>query len=218
MKQKRNSEVTRERILTSAETLFAKKGYYGTKTRQIAKNAEISIQTLHYHFNDKLSLYHAVQKRAFQPFKDIVNRYLEEMLASKNVDNRVLTHFHRKIADEMFDVYNAFPNYSLLVFRQWLQQDGELTGAEEEEGVQNFIKWSEIVKQLTDTEKGKNRNRIDLRLVMLFITLIYAGLHINPNFISKLIGTNKNSKEYTLFLKTQIRLATRLLLGMDADC
>ena len=217
MPRKKDPKATKKRILSAAETLFAEKGYYGTTTRKIANDAGVSIQTLHYHFNDKQSLYYAVQKRAFEPFREIINRYIDEMLKSETIDDELMAHFHGKIADEMFDLYNKFPNYARLVFRQWLQQDGDLAQTEGEQGIQDLIRWSEITKGLVTGEDDRRMHRIDPRLVMVFITWIYAGLHINPVFTSKLLGAHKDTEEHSVFLKTQIRLATRLLLGIDAE-
>ena len=44
---------TRERILREASRLFAKKGYHGTSTREIAEAVEIRQPSLFHHFASK---------------------------------------------------------------------------------------------------------------------------------------------------------------------
>ncbi len=48
------------KILCAARDLFAEYGYHGVTTRMIAKNVNIDISTLHYHWGDKENLYEAV--------------------------------------------------------------------------------------------------------------------------------------------------------------
>ncbi len=53
----------RERILDSAEALFAEHGYDGVTLRQIAKGAGVDVALANYHFGKKLDLFQAVFER-----------------------------------------------------------------------------------------------------------------------------------------------------------
>lgn len=71
----RKPEETRNKIVSSAKTLFIKQGYRGTGTKQIAVEAGISEMTLFRHFATKESIYHAV----IQPLIDFLDKLqLEE--------------------------------------------------------------------------------------------------------------------------------------------
>ncbi len=48
--------VTRQRLLTSAEELFTRRGYDGTAIGDVAARAGVSIGTLYHHFGDKRAL------------------------------------------------------------------------------------------------------------------------------------------------------------------
>ena len=48
---------SRERIIRAAAALFARNGFHGVTTRQIAAMAELNISTVHYHVGSKQDLY-----------------------------------------------------------------------------------------------------------------------------------------------------------------
>jgi AcrR family transcriptional regulator len=53
----------RERLLDSAETLFALHGFHGVAVRDVTRNAGFDVALLHYHFNTKRGLFDAVFSR-----------------------------------------------------------------------------------------------------------------------------------------------------------
>jgi AcrR family transcriptional regulator len=110
----KRSQDTWERILDAAETLFARHGYSGTSTRQIATEAGISIQTLQYHSGGKKNLYKTVLERTVVPVTDVVNRYVQKMVEQDLTDVRVLEESVARIIDELFDLLHAHPNYAPL--------------------------------------------------------------------------------------------------------
>jgi len=52
----------RERILKTAEQIFAEMGFEGTSLRQVAVNADVPVALVSYHFKNKLGLYREVFK------------------------------------------------------------------------------------------------------------------------------------------------------------
>lgn len=64
---KKNTSIKSERILDTAEELFALHGYDGVTLRQIANGAGVDVALASYHFGKKLDLFNAVfQRRAGQ--------------------------------------------------------------------------------------------------------------------------------------------------------
>lgn len=59
------ADETRDRILGAAREVFARDGYEGATTRQIAAAADVNIGTLAYHFGGKEGLYRAVLDRMY---------------------------------------------------------------------------------------------------------------------------------------------------------
>jgi AcrR family transcriptional regulator len=62
----RPSEITRERILTAAERLFADRGYEATSVRAIVAKARVNQAAINYHFGGKDGLYREVLRTAFR--------------------------------------------------------------------------------------------------------------------------------------------------------
>jgi len=56
----RDSQPTKERILASAERLFADNGFDGVSMRAIAADAKAQLALIHYHFGTKLNVYRAI--------------------------------------------------------------------------------------------------------------------------------------------------------------
>lgn len=61
---------TRERILDTAEALFAERGFHPTSIRDITQAAGANVAAVHYHFGSKEQLLRAVTDRIVQPLND----------------------------------------------------------------------------------------------------------------------------------------------------
>ncbi len=59
---------TREAILLAARGVFARRGFEGTSTREVAQAARVNNAMIYYHFRDKVELYRAVLARSFGEF------------------------------------------------------------------------------------------------------------------------------------------------------
>ena len=76
---------TQERILVAARKLFLGKGYESTTVAEIADAAEVSRATVFWHFNDKASLFRETFTRLLAPFRESLDRNLEEVDAEKRL-------------------------------------------------------------------------------------------------------------------------------------
>lgn len=196
---------TYERILNCAETLFARQGYDGTSTRQIASEAGISIQTLHYHCKSKFNLYKAVIERVIVPVTEITSRHIEEMEKLAPGDNEAVLKKFGMVIDDVFDEFYRNPNYPLLLFRQWLEQDSTLRAVQWDQMAPVFRLWAKKIEGRVgkDMEEG-----IDTQLLFLFLSWIYSGLFVNQQFIGDLLGIDPGSEEYIDRLKKHAKLMT----------
>jgi AcrR family transcriptional regulator len=68
---------TKDRILDTAERLFAELGFAATSLRAITSEAEVNLAAVNYHFGSKEELFHYVFSRRIEP----INRERLEMLA-----------------------------------------------------------------------------------------------------------------------------------------
>ncbi len=205
---------TLDRILDSAERLFARRGFHGTSTRQIAAAAGISIQTLHYHSDGKLNLYHMVLERAVVPVTHLIDTHVQRMLAQDINDDRVLAESTGRLIDELFDTISDNPNYALLFLRQWLEGDDELRRVEREELMPRIREW---VGQVEATVDRQRLSGIDLTLVFLSLSWVYWGLNASPEFLGALLGISPGSTELKRRLKEHAKNMTGRMLESRAS-
>src|SRR5262249_43444683 len=55
----------KDRVLAAAATLFAERGFHGTKIRDIAARAKVNVAAGHYHYGSKKALYLTVLRAQF---------------------------------------------------------------------------------------------------------------------------------------------------------
>lgn len=70
---------TSQRILDTAEILFARHGYRGTSLRGITGAAGVNVAAVNYHFGSKRSLLEAIIKRRIHPLNQQRKKRLEEV-------------------------------------------------------------------------------------------------------------------------------------------
>lgn len=116
----------RERIIAAAEGLFARKGFYGTPVREIAREASINVNLVSYYFPSKEDLYNAV------------------------VDVRAIC--LNKIRDELLDAleeaHTPEPAPVEAIIHSFVHPFFELR-SQDEEGWSN---WSQLLRRETGTE------------------------------------------------------------------
>jgi len=69
---------TRERMLDVAELLFAEHGYEGVSLREIARQGDVDLALLKYHFGDKMRLFEEVLSRRVEAVRNFRLEALEE--------------------------------------------------------------------------------------------------------------------------------------------
>lgn len=70
---------TRERLLDTAEELFARHGYEGTSVRDLTQRAECNVAAINYHFGNKEKLYQEVLRRLLGWLREYRLRGLREV-------------------------------------------------------------------------------------------------------------------------------------------
>lgn len=87
---------TQDKILKAAKTVFFQKGYDGTRTRDIAAEANVNLAMLNYHFKSKEQLFELVMMDALKNFISVIKEILNdtntdfetklELIISKYID------------------------------------------------------------------------------------------------------------------------------------
>jgi len=75
---RRKGEITRERILDAAESLFGERGFEGTTLRDVAASVGLRNPSLYNHFDSKESLYAAVLERDIGPVLKLLAAFVEQ--------------------------------------------------------------------------------------------------------------------------------------------
>lgn len=107
--QSRSSTDTRARILATAETQFARKGYEGAHLQSIAEDVGVQKTALYYYFTSKADLYISV----LQDMLDDLDSTVTGALAGDAPHPQRM----EKLLDELNDVLSQRRNYSLMLVR-----------------------------------------------------------------------------------------------------
>jgi AcrR family transcriptional regulator len=75
----RPSDVTRERILKAAQSLFADRGYKDTSVRAVVTKARVNQAAIHYHFGGKDGLYREVLRATIRALTEHQLAHAEEL-------------------------------------------------------------------------------------------------------------------------------------------
>ena len=103
--------VTRDRILDTAEALFAERGFAGTAVRDIAAAVDLTAASLYNHFAGKEALYAAVLERGMRPLMDVLedlSGHGHERTALDATLGRAMAHLARR------------PNVARLIYHEAL--------------------------------------------------------------------------------------------------
>jgi AcrR family transcriptional regulator len=82
MAKENKEDLTRERILDSAENLFAQKGFNAVSVREITSAARCNLAAVNYHFGNKESLYLEVFRSRWVPRAQRVQESFRKSLAA----------------------------------------------------------------------------------------------------------------------------------------
>lgn len=117
---------TGERILETAEGLFATQGIRGTSLKEITELAEVNIAAVNYHFRSKGALARAVYRRCIQPLNEQRLRLLDEAEATAAGNALLLGQVLYALFAPMVRTWQTNRNFSLLVGRLQSEPDPQL--------------------------------------------------------------------------------------------
>ena len=180
---------TKEKILQTALTLFAEKGYHGVKTYDIAHTADIHHALIFHHFKTKENLWQAVKE------------FVEEQHFKKRPPlntNHPFSVFLNGLIDDYISFYQE--NRHLLKIMVWQSLEmamprtplGEISGSLKE------LSQAFTVYQ----KKGAFHPRINPKFVTLFIlTSVKSYVDTLPPLL-----TNAEQKTYKIFMKERLSM------------
>lgn len=107
---------TRERVLQTAQSLFAERGYRGTSLRDIARKIGIKAPSLLHHFPSKQQLYIAVLDRIFQGMEEAAGRL---MVGKGSAQDKL-----RHAIEDSIDFMVEHPEQVRLLWKEWSDESG----------------------------------------------------------------------------------------------
>jgi len=112
MKKTTSSDIsTEEKIKIAARTLFTKKGYAATRTRDIAEEAGINLALLNYYFRSKEKLFELIMMEKITNFFGVVGPLLND--TSVTLEQKIVT-----ISGNYIDMLNDNPELPLFILSE----------------------------------------------------------------------------------------------------
>jgi AcrR family transcriptional regulator len=183
---------TKERILQVAEELFARKGFEGTRTRDIAEQAGINISTLHFHWKSKEELYAAV----YQHLLTHRARQAEEVFALLEKTSTATVHWEetvQAVVDKMFTFFRLHKHAARLDTHRILETNAPSAALEQGQVGPLLISVAERLRTLLP---GELCQRIDVELTIITLNAILREYFTNPAAFGRLLREgNKETLE-----------------------
>jgi AcrR family transcriptional regulator len=96
---------TKERILSAARILFAKKGFDGTSVREIAKDANVNVALINYHYQTKDKLFCEIIRSSYDQTANGIKNYYDEN--RPNLEE-LMMHIYRHLAANSTELISLF--------------------------------------------------------------------------------------------------------------
>lgn len=200
----RDAARTREKILNTAERLFAEKGYARTTIDRISQVSNTSGALIMFHFKSKKELYSAVKAR-------IVQRYMSDDRYTPPADHSLEAQF-TYIINNIFEFYQNNPR--MLRLANWSVLEGDSSPWPGEDELHHIF--LEIIAKL----QSSGAIRSDLTPMHILI-MLSGSIHIwweyHQHFSSHLSTPSGSTAESTINDRYRHDLLQIVLQGIKSD-
>lgn len=131
---------TEEKIKNAARTVFHKKGFAATRTRDIAEEADINLALLNYYFRSKEKLFDIIMFESMQQFFKSISEVVNN--EKTTLENKI-----EAIASSYIDLLTANPNIPLFLMSELKMQPDEFVA---KMGMKEIIMKSSFLKQFQE--------------------------------------------------------------------
>ena len=182
---------TIDRILDSAERLFAERGYDATTLREIAAEVGIQNPSLYKHFASKADIYQSVIDRAVRPI-------LDEYWDTDDEIERVIA------------LLTTHPNACRLILREMLGDGPHIRPLVAD----RLSEVTERTRSFVGERTGRTPAKSDTALRVLAITHLMIGLGTSADLYRRLTGCKLHS---TASLRKQEEIVAQVSRALFAD-
>ena len=191
--------MTEEKVKQAARTLFIKKGFYGTRTREIAEEAGINLALLNYYFRSKERLFEIIM------FETMLG-FMQQMALVFNEDSTSIKQKVVKMVDSYTELLLREPNIPLFIMSE-IRNDA--TGFLEKLPVANMVMSSVLVRQYEEAYKnGQVQESDPLHFVANLMALVQFPFIASP--LLKKMG-NMSDPMFKEFMLERKQIIPRLL-------
>ncbi|RKF20224.1 TetR/AcrR family transcriptional regulator [Alginatibacterium sediminis] len=119
---------TKDKILNTAERLFAERGFTDTSLRLITSHADVNLASVNYHFGSKKELIQAVLRRYLDAFMPLVDEAMQVHLDSAEAPNlnQVFASFAKPLLEMNRIQQHGTAMFLLLLGRGYTDEQGHL--------------------------------------------------------------------------------------------
>jgi AcrR family transcriptional regulator len=192
--------ITRDRILDTAEALFAERGFAGTRVRDIAAAVGLTPASLYNHFAGKEALYAAVLERGLRPLMGVLEELegrAHELDALDATLGSAMAHLARR------------PNVARLIYHEALTGAAHLVPLAHEWIQPILARAVADMKRETGSPWGEEDHR---RVVAMWVQLIAGYFAVTP-LVAEMLGEDPLAPD-TIERQTQfLRKLARLVAG-----
>jgi AcrR family transcriptional regulator len=197
MNHKNGEDLTKERILDTAEILFAQNGYQAVSVRQITSAAECNLAAVNYHFGNKENLYLEVFRSRWVPRAKRLQESFRKYLASQDSlsESAVVRALAKAFVDGPLSDDERL-RHTQLMTREMTQPTKAFKHVAEN-AIQPFFK--EVLEQLESVSPDKvSEEEMLLNIFSIFAMVLYfnfarvavsrlTGRKYDPSFRAQLV-------------------------------
>lgn len=199
-----------EHILLHAEELFAEKGFEGSSTREISKNAKVNVSMISYYFGSKEKLF----VKIFEVRMNESLAFSKDVLANENLNEwEKLVMVINRYADR---VKNLKTFYRILQ-REQLNNKNPLIAEFLKESKKGFLAiYTELFRKGLENKIFTKKPRIEFVHSTISGT-IFTALNTLPVYMEFFNGDENYEDEYFEELKLHIQNILKQLLGYEEN-
>lgn len=199
-----------ENILFSAEKLFAQKGFNGTSTREISKEANVNISMISYYFGSKEKLFEKIfefrMNESLSFSKEVIaNESLNEWEKINLIINRYIDRVHR------------LRTFYIIMQREQLTNKNKHIVQFINEFKIGFLRiYSALVEEGFEKNIFTKKPRIEFLHATISGT-IFTALHTVPIYREYMAGGDNYENDYYNEIKIHIKNLLKYLLGYEEN-
>ncbi|HAI74969.1 MAG TPA: TetR family transcriptional regulator [Microscillaceae bacterium] len=191
---------TEDKIKAAAKKIFFKKGLEGTKTREIAQEANINIALLNYYYRSKQNLFEEI-------FREAIQLFYERMGAIFNDEMLTLEGKIYALVREDVEMLRSNPLLPAFIFSEVKKKPDFFVSL----GLHERVRGSHFSQQLTEgIAQGKYR-AITLEHLIASMAGMIVFPFLNKPLFMELKG--RTDEEFDLFLEERKQIVPEILIS-----